>query len=183
MIVESRVVRTTSDTVGPAADHLGVRDRWDAYCREKGLKSVIGNYKDNRFNALFQTAAEIYLHRNDFLTVIKTVTKPNVKLKAVKSDLECEELIALLQCLGIFYVKVKGPYWNLITCGEVPYFELYKHVCEIKQFLKQLETNPEIMFNSSSHWSESDPLDLTLVPHYNLLTSALFTECENAKDC
>ena len=50
MIAVSRVVRTTSDTVGPAGDHLGVRDRWDAYCREKGLKSVIGNYKDNRFN-------------------------------------------------------------------------------------------------------------------------------------
>ena len=107
MIAVSRVVRTTSDTVGPAGDHLGVRNRWDAYCREKGLKSVIGYYKDNRFNALFQTAAEIYLHRNDFLTVIKTVTKPNVKLKAVKSDIECEELIALLQCLGMFYVKVK----------------------------------------------------------------------------
>ena len=38
------------------------------------------------------------------------------------------------------------------------------------------------MFNSSSHWSESDPLDLMLILHYNLRTSALFTVCDNAKD-
>ncbi|KAL3871322.1 hypothetical protein ACJMK2_039329 [Sinanodonta woodiana] len=32
-----RVVRTTSDTFGPAGDHLGLRDRWEAYCTEKGI--------------------------------------------------------------------------------------------------------------------------------------------------
>lgn len=51
------VVRTTSDTFGPAGDHLGVCDRWEAHCTEHGIKSLIGNYQDNRFNALFQTSA------------------------------------------------------------------------------------------------------------------------------
>ena len=65
--VAERVVRTTADTFGPAGDHHGLRDRWEAYCSNKGVKSVIGNYRDNRFNALFQTAAEILVHHSDIL--------------------------------------------------------------------------------------------------------------------
>ncbi|KAH3884182.1 hypothetical protein DPMN_008155 [Dreissena polymorpha] len=52
--VVERVVRTTSDTFGPAGDHTGVRDRWEAFCAKNSVKSIIGNYKDNRFNCLFQ---------------------------------------------------------------------------------------------------------------------------------
>ena len=31
-----RAVRITSDTFGPAEDYLGLRDRWEAYCADKG---------------------------------------------------------------------------------------------------------------------------------------------------
>lgn len=48
-----RVIKTTSDTFGPAGDYLGLREKWEAHCAAKGFKSLIGNYKDNRFNALF----------------------------------------------------------------------------------------------------------------------------------
>ncbi|KAL4238812.1 hypothetical protein ACF0H5_003519 [Mactra antiquata] len=53
--VLERVVCTTSENFGPAGDHHGVRDKWEAYCYEWGLKSAIGNYIDNRFNGLFHT--------------------------------------------------------------------------------------------------------------------------------
>jgi hypothetical protein len=55
--VVERVIRTASDTFDPVGDHLGLRDSWEAHCKSNGKKSIIGNYKDNRFNALFQTAA------------------------------------------------------------------------------------------------------------------------------
>lgn len=57
-----RISYTASDIFGPAGDHLGLRDWWDAYCASKGIKSLIGNYRDNRFNSLFQTSAEVFLH-------------------------------------------------------------------------------------------------------------------------
>ena len=36
---------------GPAEDHHGLHDRWEAYCLNRGIKSTIGNNRDNRFNA------------------------------------------------------------------------------------------------------------------------------------
>ncbi|XP_052282199.1 uncharacterized protein LOC127879423 [Dreissena polymorpha] len=110
--VIERVVRTTADTFGPAGEHYGLRDRWEAYCRDNGIKSTIGNYRDNRFNCLFQTAAEILVHRQEFLTVIKTVKKPNRKIQAVSADLHCTRIATLLAATGLMYVHVTGPFGN-----------------------------------------------------------------------
>lgn len=52
MVVE-RVLRTTADIFGPVGEHNGIRDRWEVHCSSLAIKSVIGNYRDNRFNALF----------------------------------------------------------------------------------------------------------------------------------
>lgn len=52
MVVE-RVLRTTADIFGPVGEHHGIRDRWEVHCSSLAIKSVIGNYRDNRFNALF----------------------------------------------------------------------------------------------------------------------------------
>jgi hypothetical protein len=45
------------------------------------------NYRHNRFNAIFQTAAEIVHHHKDFLHVLDSVKSPHLKLKAVKAEL------------------------------------------------------------------------------------------------
>ncbi|KAH3839779.1 hypothetical protein DPMN_113216 [Dreissena polymorpha] len=42
--VIERVVGNTADTFGPAGEHYGLRDRWEAYCRDNG-KYVNPNYK------------------------------------------------------------------------------------------------------------------------------------------
>ncbi|XP_045170683.2 uncharacterized protein LOC123533110 [Mercenaria mercenaria] len=177
-----RTVRTTSDVFGPAADHHGIRDRWEAYCSTNGIKSRIGNYRDNRFNALFQTSAEVFLHRQDFLTVLETVEKPNLKLQSVKSDLKSTEVCALLQCLGLFYLKLTGPYWNLITSGKVPYYELYKHVQDIQTFLEQCEQSPETLLLSDRHWIETDPIEISMVQENQGLADCLFTLHEDSRE-
>jgi hypothetical protein len=97
LVIES-VLRTTADIFGPVGDHHGVRDRWEAHCANLGIKSVIGNYRDNRFNALFETAAEIHLHKIDFLKVLDTVETPNLKIKSVIEDLRSDIVAVLLQC-------------------------------------------------------------------------------------
>jgi hypothetical protein len=81
--VVERVVRTTSDTFGPVGDHLGLRDKWEAYCKLSGIKSTIGNYKDNRFNA------EVFTHLKNFLEVLRSTKTLNKKLLSVKADIEC----------------------------------------------------------------------------------------------
>ena len=151
-----RAVRTTSDTFGPAGDHHGVRDRWEAYCSANGVKSLIGNYRDNRFNAIFQTSAEVFIHRPEFLCVLETVSVPNLKLKAVKSDLECNTICTMLQCLGLFFIKVTGPYWNLITSGKVHYLELHSHIAKLKQYLEGCAEEPALLLNAEQFWVDAD---------------------------
>ena len=128
-----RVARTVSDTSGPVGDHYGICDRWEAYCSQNRLKSLIGSYRDNRFNSLFQTAAEL-LHAEDIMDVIDTVTKPNQKLVSVQADLKCDIIQVMLQCFGLLYIKVTGPCWNLVTMGEVPYLLLYTHIQDLASF-------------------------------------------------
>ena len=53
-LAAERAVRMTAETFGPAGDYLGLRDLWMAeWCKRKGIHSLIGNYRDNGFNALF----------------------------------------------------------------------------------------------------------------------------------
>ena len=175
-LVIERVLRTTADIFGPVGDHHGVRDRWEAHCANLGIKSVIGNYRDNRFNALFETAAEIHWHKIDFLKVLDTVETPNLKIKSVIEDLRSDIVAVLLQCFGLFYLKVSGPYWNLITCGQVSYFELFEHVINIKTFLEPCVQEPANLLRQNCHWSAEDPLQIHSVAHYDKYVQSLHFE-------
>ncbi|XP_060575247.1 uncharacterized protein LOC132732765, partial [Ruditapes philippinarum] len=106
----------------------------------------------------------------------------NLKLTAVKSDLESVEICALLQSLGLFYVKVTGPYWNLVTCGKLTYLGLDKHVGEIEEFLTKCVSSPETLFISAHHWSTSDPLEIAQVPHHARLVEVLFDINDESRD-
>ena len=46
----SRVVRATSELLGLVGKHIGVRYLREVHCAVQGIKSHIGNYRDNRFN-------------------------------------------------------------------------------------------------------------------------------------
>ena len=71
--VVERLLKTVSDVFGPSSDHHGLCETWEAHCATTGTKLLIGNYKDNRFNALFQTAVEIFLHRSNFKDILEFV--------------------------------------------------------------------------------------------------------------
>lgn len=158
-----RTLRTVSEVFGPAGDHHGVRDLWEAHCAVSGKKSVIGNYRDNRFNALFQTAAEVFHHKNDFVAVLECVTNPNLKLKSVLADLKSDSIMSLVQCLGVVYLKITGPYWNLVTSVEVPYLELYKEIAALNEFLLTCEKNPSRMLETEYYWKDDSSNSLAVV--------------------
>ena len=167
--VLERALRTTSEVFGPSGNHHGVRDSWEAHCAENGIKSVIGNYRDNRFNALFQTSAEVFLHREDFINVLQKVKSNNLLIKSVLADLQCEPIMTEIQCLGLFYLQLTGPYWNAVVNKTVPYLKLHKEVQTIHAYLKTLEINPAAIFQDIP-LSEIDTLK---VPFHNLFKAKL----------
>ena len=179
-----RVARTVSDIFGPAGDHYGLRDKWEAYCAHNGIKTIIGNYRDNRFNALFQTSAEILLHSKDMLTVISTIQHPNQKITSVRADLQSDPLMTILQCFGLFYLKITGPYWNLVTEGKVPYLLLYTYIQSLASFLIRCSERPQMLLeNPDANWSEdSSETSLSDVPHRKRLASVLFTVDKKQKE-
>ena len=169
-----RGVRTTSDVFGPAGDHHGLHDRWEAYCLHRCIKSTIGNYRDNRFNAIFQTSAEIILHREDFLEVLSSVKQPNLNLKSVEADLRCDTLCSMMKVFGLIYLKITGPYWNLMTSGCVAYLELYLYIQTLRSFLEACVTRPSLLLKVDSHWLNEELLND--VPHLDRFLNRLATE-------
>lgn len=90
-------------------------------------------------------------------------------------DLQSAVVSAMLECFGLFYLELTGPYWNLISCGKVAYSELYPHVIAIKSFLKNCVEDPAFMLNQDCHWSAEDSLQIHIVPHYDIYVASLFT--------
>ena len=37
--------------------------------------------------------------------------------------------------LGLIYVKITGPYWNLVTAGDITYLELYQHIQKLDEYI------------------------------------------------
>ena len=123
-LAASRVVRTTSELFGPVGEHIGVWDLWEAHCAAQGIKSHIGNYRDNRFNCLFENASQIVYHHSDMLTVLSIVKTPNQKVVAVSADLNCKRLMDLVHALAIMHIHVTGPFWQMCEFGAVKYRDL-----------------------------------------------------------
>ena len=80
--IATRLPRLACDILGPMGDEKnGVQDQWESYCMEHKIKSIIPNYKDNRFNALFESAATIIHHRLhiiDFITQLVAAGNKNL---------------------------------------------------------------------------------------------------------
>jgi hypothetical protein len=136
-----------SEVFGPVGDHHGVRDRWEAHCSRHGIKNFVSAYKDNRFNALFRSSAELIHHRDDFISVLQTVTTPNLKIKSVLADISCPVVIAMVQAVALLYIKVNDPYWNLVTSSSVEYLKLYQYIQPLHDFLQQASDEPGLLLN------------------------------------
>ncbi|GFO29846.1 hypothetical protein PoB_005635100 [Plakobranchus ocellatus] len=67
------LLKDASDLFGPVGDHRGVGNQWEAFCMERNFKSVIKPYKDNRFNGLFEVAAQVFHHHDDFLSILTSL--------------------------------------------------------------------------------------------------------------
>ena len=143
-----RTVRMVSEIFGPVGDYLGLRDVWEAHCAEHGIKSRIGQYKDNRFNCLFETSAQVLHHLEEFRFLLKGVAKPNQKLVSIAADLDCPVVLTFIQALAVMFVRVTGPYWNLVEEGAVPYMELSKYVKPLYAHLQVCIKDPKLILSA-----------------------------------
>ncbi|KAH3708501.1 hypothetical protein DPMN_067953 [Dreissena polymorpha] len=82
-----------------------------------------------------------------------------------------------VQCLGLYYLKLTGPYWNLVVNNKVPYVQLYKDVQIIHSYLKELEVNPANLLQDVP-LREKDALK---VPYHDLLKQKLERISEESK--
>ena len=124
-----------SETFGPVGDYLGLRDVWESHCASKGVKSKISSYKDNRFNGLFQVSAQVLHHREDFIYILDNVNLSNKKLQSVAADLKCGVVCTFLQALAIAFLRITGPYYNLME-SNVPYLEIYRYIQSLYEYLQ-----------------------------------------------
>ena len=151
--VAERTTRLTSDIVGPMGDQKnGVQDKWSAYCSAKGIKSNIPTYKDNRFNALFETAAAIVHHHKELVDFLQYVAKSgnkNGKVVSVREDLEDVKVMAVMKALAVTFIKVTGPYWDLVTSSNVEYLELYKFIKPIHEKVCLWIQSPDLILTDN----------------------------------
>ena len=100
---------------------------------------------------MFIGGLQIVHHKDHVIDLIKKIQAGkereliNMKVKSVLLDLEDDNVLALMYVLAAVAVKLTGPYWDLVTSGEVHYLHLYKPV--------------EAMYKRVQEWlQDSDPL-------------------------
>ncbi|XP_055956609.1 uncharacterized protein LOC130012518 [Patella vulgata] len=143
-----RTVRFISDLLGPVPDEKNdLRERWLAYCRIHNIKSLIGSYKDNRFNCLFETSAQVLFHRKDILNFFSDLQTTNLKVKSANLDLLDGKIVAIITSLASVYFKISGPYWDAMTSGHCNYLSLHEYVQPMYQKIMLWVKDPLSILN------------------------------------
>ena len=131
-LAAERLPMHVSAIVGPMGDERnGVQDKWTAYCKDHHIKSQIPTYKDNRFNALFDTSAAVVTHHADlvdFVTKIKAAGNKNLKVASALLDLQDANVMAIEVALGITFVTITGPFWAMVLDLSIHYLNLHNYI-------------------------------------------------------
>lgn len=144
------LLRNASDLFGPVGDYRGLRNQWEAYCMEKGIKSFIKSYKDNRFNGLFEVAAQVFHHHEDFIYILSSLKSKNAKQTNLLNSLQNTKLILLCECLGLFFHKITGPFWYYVISPKATFTDLSRIIFRMKESLKKCLQDPSFLFDQDS---------------------------------
>ncbi|GFO32659.1 hypothetical protein PoB_005916400 [Plakobranchus ocellatus] len=144
------LLRDASDIFGPVGDYRGVRNLWEGYCSKKEIKSEIKNYKDNRFNGLFEVSAQVFHHHQDFLTILTSMKTKNMKQARLFKALQNEQLILLTECLALIFHKITGPFWSFVISKKASYQTLQQTVQGLFHSLQKCVDNPSHLFDEQN---------------------------------
>ncbi|KAK2168873.1 hypothetical protein LSH36_13g00014 [Paralvinella palmiformis] len=150
--VPVRMVRMASELLGPNGDEkCGIRGKWIADCRTRHVMSVIGDYRDNRFNGLFQVSAQLIHHMDDILSLEKKLKADiNLKVKSLFLDLKDSRGVMMLQAHDIAYLTVTEPCWRLTLSKYTKYLELFRHIQPFYMNLVHYTDHPEDLLHTDT---------------------------------
>ncbi|KAH3725876.1 hypothetical protein DPMN_051729 [Dreissena polymorpha] len=103
-------------------------------------------------------------------------------------DLKSDQVQNLLAAFASIYVSVTGPYWEVVTSGNVPYVQLYRYIQNVEAFLQKCIETPSILLNGKPDWCGQEyyvPIKPRLadalksvVRNEAILVPAIKTSCE-----
>lgn len=87
-----------------------------AFCEENGKSSLLTSYRSNRFNCFFLGAAALLHHWQDLTSFLNDgyLGHTNLKIDSLKADIADDRLMSLVCAIAILYLRVTGPYWQLV---------------------------------------------------------------------
>ena len=135
---------------GPTGDYRGLRNQWEALCLQKGEKSCIKSYKDNRFNGLFEVAAQVFHHHLDFVQLLESQPSNNTKQTKLYNSLTNPVFILVLECLGLYFHTVTGPFWKIVISSKTSHQQFKKLITLLKDDLQKCRNNPHHFFKTES---------------------------------
>ena len=104
-----RCIRMACDLLGPMGnEQCGVRDKWLAFLAIKDKKSILQPYKDNRFNAAFECASQVFHHKDDIIEFLDKIECTNRQLQSLKADINDNRVLSMIHALAVLFVKVTG---------------------------------------------------------------------------
>lgn len=117
---------------------------------ENGIESLIKAYKDSRFNGLFEISDRVYHHHQDFLKLLSIKTFRNFKQNSLLQSLQCPHILLLLECLGLFFHRVTGPFWSMVISKKMSFQDLVPIIKSLYQGLINTSESPNFFFNQDS---------------------------------
>ncbi|XP_077051514.1 solute carrier family 52, riboflavin transporter, member 2 isoform X3 [Siphateles boraxobius] len=126
----ARYIHTASEILCPSEEtNPNYRRYWLAFCLERKNPSRLPINRSNRVINYFEAAAGLIHHLEDVVLFVSDLqllnenSNSNILLESVNADANDEALQALVCVVAIVYLKVLGPFWQLLKSdGEYPLF-------------------------------------------------------------
>ncbi|KTG04245.1 hypothetical protein cypCar_00002015, partial [Cyprinus carpio] len=127
----TRYIHMASEMLCPSEEtNPNYRRHWLAFCLERKNPSKLPIYRSNRIINYFEAAAGLIHHHEDVALFVSDLQllndDSNILLESVNADANDEALQALVCVVAVVYLKVLGPFWQLLKSdGEYPLFSRY----------------------------------------------------------
>ncbi|CAM4636669.1 unnamed protein product [Leuciscus chuanchicus] len=129
----ARYIHTASEILCPSEEtNPNYRRYWLAFCLERKNPSRLPINRSNRVINYFEAAAGLIHHHEDVVLFVSDLqllnedSNSNILLESINADANDEALQALVCVVAIVYLKVLGPFWQLLKSdGEYPLFSRY----------------------------------------------------------
>lgn len=127
----TRYINMASEMLCPSdVTNPNYRRLWLAFCLERKIPSSLPIYRSNRVINYFEAAAGLIHHHEEVALFVSDLQLLNnnssILLDSINADANDKTLQTLVCVVAIIYLKVLGPFWQLLKSdGEYPFFSRY----------------------------------------------------------